>query len=119
MDLSSSEISTFGDNSQHSKIINPGNKINTVKLDEENFLLWKLQVVTVLRGHGLTKHIDEDADIPDKFLPSNETSSSAKLPNPAYELWVRQDSLITTWLLGSMSNSLLSEMLDCDTACEV
>lgn len=41
------------------KIINPGSKNAPVKLDEENFLVWKFQMMVILRGHGLERFLDE------------------------------------------------------------
>ena len=33
-------------------MINPRNKVSTVKLNNDNFLLWKFQVGFLLEGHG-------------------------------------------------------------------
>lgn len=113
--MESSSTEKNSTDSQNFKIVNPGNKITIVKLDEDYFLLLKLQVTTALRGHGLMNHVNEETEAPSKFI----TNGDLKVPNPEYDQWVRQDSLITAWLLGAMSNSLLSEILDCETAREV
>lgn len=98
------------------KIINPGSKTTIDKLEEDNFLSWKFQVLITLRGHGLHKFIEEDREIPPKILSTEEAHSSV---NPAYEIWVRQDNLITTWFLSSMSKFLMSELLDCKTSYDI
>lgn len=89
MDFSSPDMSSFDvlNSSQNLKVINPGNKIDTIKLDGENFLLCKLQVLTVLWGHGLKQYIEEDLEIPPKFIKSDESSFSfyVKTLNPVYE----------------------------------
>lgn len=100
------------------KIINPGSKTTIDKLEEENFLSWKFQVLITLRGYGLQKFIEEDEEVPSKNLANTDPTTNDVL-NPAYENWVRQDSLITAWFLSSMSKSLVSELLDCKTAREV
>lgn len=104
---------------QNLSVINPGNKISTVKLNDDNFLLWRLQVLTALQGHGLEKFIDPDAEIPAEVIRSAEESSSTLIMNPEFTNWKRQDKLITSWLLGSMSEEILSQMLECETAKEV
>lgn len=110
---SSSEIVT------NLKFINPGSKTSTPKLDEENFLMWKFQVLITLRGHGLYKFIDSDYDVPSKFLNSADESSSTRTSNPEYDYWIRQDNLITAWLLSSMNTAIVAELLDCKTSREV
>ncbi|XP_022148749.1 uncharacterized protein LOC111017341 isoform X1 [Momordica charantia] len=63
------EIDSTGTNGvQASQYINPGNKISTVKLTDENFLLWKFQVLTTLEGHGLESYIECDDDPPPKLI---------------------------------------------------
>ncbi|XP_022159146.1 uncharacterized protein LOC111025572 [Momordica charantia] len=118
MAISSSETDSTVVN-QNSTIVNPGNKISTIKLNDENFLLWRLQITTALQGHGLGKFIDPEAKIPSEFVQSADESSSVPSPNPEFINWKRQDKLITSWLLGSMSEEILSQMLECETAQEV
>lgn len=60
-------------------------------------------------------------EIPPEFIQdSNEaTSSSAQIPNPTYFDWIKQDKLISSWLLGSMNEDLLSQMLHCQMTKEI
>lgn len=73
--LESESDSDLVNKNKKSLVINPGNKISTVKLSDVNFLLWRLQVVTALQGHGLEKFIDPDATIPSEFVQSADASS--------------------------------------------
>lgn len=77
---------------QTTKIINPGSKIAIDKLDEENFLSWKFQVLVTLKGR-LQNFIEGDDPIPSKNVTDQNASSSGG--NTTYENWVRQDNLIT------------------------
>lgn len=99
------------------KIVNPGSKTTIDKLEDENFLSWKFQVLITLRGYDLHKYIEDDEDVPLKKIAS--MNSATEITNPAYENWVRQDSLITAWLLSSMMKSLVSELLNFQTTREV
>lgn len=81
--------------------------------------MWKFQVLITLKGHGLQKFIDADYEVPQKFLSTTDESLFAKISNPDYEYWIRQDNLITAWFLGSMSTPIVAELLDCKTSREV
>lgn len=85
----------------------------TPKLDEENFLMWKFQVLTTLRGHGLQKFIGE---IPPK-LPLVMGCLLQRFPILSPNIGFGKN-LITAWL-GSMFTTLVLELLDCKTAREV
>lgn len=53
-------------------LINPGNKITTVKLTDYNFLLWKFLVLAALQGNGSESYIDETSKIPQQYITSIE-----------------------------------------------
>ena len=54
-------------------MINPRNKVSTVKLNNDNFLLWKFQVGFLLEGHGFwEKHVCWQAEAAPKFLQVSE-----------------------------------------------
>lgn len=116
---SSTRNSDVVSTNQNSQAINPGNKISTVKLTDDNFLLWRLQVLTALQEHGLENFIDPECKIPSEHAATEGESSSSLPPNPEYLICKRQDKLITSWLLGSMSEEVLSQMLECETSKEI
>ena len=41
------------------------------------------------------------------------------LKNPEYVLWNRQDQLILSWLLASMTETIQAQMVGCNTAADV
>lgn len=104
-------------------MISFGNKTATVKLNDNNFLLWRLQILAALQGYGLEHHIEENSEIPPQFVQSTEdttmSSSSRQMQNPEFVLWQRQDKLIISWLFGAMTEEILGEMTECTTAREV
>ncbi|KAG5600723.1 hypothetical protein H5410_032093 [Solanum commersonii] len=50
-----------------------------IKLTSSNFLLWKTQFLSMVRGCGLGHHIDGSAMIPNQFLTGDQ-------PNSAYHV---------------------------------
>jgi histone deacetylase 1/2 len=81
----------------------------SVKLDDSNYLQWKQQVEGVLRGTKLVKHVVSPI-IPPVFL--NDADRKAGSENPAYTEWEEQDSLLCTWILSTISSSLLSRFVN-------
>ncbi|PON92317.1 hypothetical protein TorRG33x02_119460, partial [Trema orientale] len=39
--------------------------------------------------------------------------------NPEFTAWIRQDQILVSWLLGSITESILAQMVDCNNAAEV
>lgn len=52
----------------------PGNKISIVKLNDDNFLFWKLQISTALEGYELDTFLENDP--PPKYQTNVGSSSS-------------------------------------------
>lgn len=86
----------------------------SLKLDEKNFRQWKQQIEGVVRVHKLQKFIT-DPRVPPRFLIDSDQESDTV--NPLYTEWEQQDALISTWLLASISDSLLSRVVDCVHSC--
>lgn len=54
-----------------------------VKLDDDNFLFWKHQVLVALKGHGLQSFLEEKVVFPPKTIPSQ--NSSLEMANPPFQ----------------------------------
>lgn len=83
-------------------------QVVSVKLDDKNYLQWKQQVEGVLRGTKMVKHVISP-QIPPVFL--NDADRESGTENPAYTDWEEQDSLLCTWILSTISPSLLSRFV--------
>lgn len=55
-------------------ITNPQTQLITVTLDENNFLLWKFQIETAIRGYGLQKFIDPTTTVPQQFITGQDNN---------------------------------------------
>ncbi|TXG47047.1 hypothetical protein EZV62_026341 [Acer yangbiense] len=68
----------------------------SVKLNHENYLLWKNLVLPVIRGNRLEGFITGTRKCPPKYVPaivSEEVSDEAQ-ENPEHEEWVVQDQIL-------------------------
>lgn len=82
-------------------ISNIGNLVS-IRLDGDNYLLWKLQFLPVLKANRLLKYIDGTALCPAKFLKGEDGLVSSTV-NPAYETWVEQDALVLIWINATLT----------------
>jgi gag-polypeptide of LTR copia-type len=82
-------------------------------LTAENFLVWRHQILPVLRGHALVSFIDGSTPPPDRFIFYAARNPS---PNPAFDNWYQQDQLILSWMLSSISPFILSQVVRCETS---
>lgn len=100
----------MADGEKSNQRFNPG-KISITKLTDDNFLLWKFQITTALEGYGLEIFLENDP--PPKYQASFEwTSSTIQTMITEYKIWKRQDRLISSWLLGSMSEDILTQLIN-------
>ncbi|GFP84907.1 retrovirus-related pol polyprotein from transposon tnt 1-94 [Phtheirospermum japonicum] len=87
------------------------NQLISIKLNDSNYLLWKIQVYTAVRGYGLEGYLTGEIRPPPQF-----TEGSV---NPEFLLWVYQDQLLASWLLSSLSESLLTMMVGLASSREI
>ena len=93
------------------QVTNPPKQLVTMKLDETYFS-WKHQVLIVIKGYGIANFISEAMIPPSEFLKEGGTKGI----NPAYIVFERQDNLLVSWLLASISLGMLSQLIRCDRA---
>lgn len=92
-----------------------GQSLST-KLDDMNFLLWKQQVFATIEGFGLEKFLIGSVPVPEKYVPG---TSDEVVINPEYVTWRRQDQLITSWLLSSMTEGILVGVVGLTNSMEI
>lgn len=82
------------------------------KLDEKNSLLWKQQALAAIQGHKLEKFICGPKFWPERFLSTKSTLKGEE--NLKYLYWRKQDQLLDSWLLSSMTEAMLTQVVGCD-----
>lgn len=96
------------------------NSAISVKLDRTNYSIWRSQVLPALRGHDLAGYVFGTKPCPPEFLDAPDGNGGvSRTINPAYTHWIREDQLLLSWLLSSISPSLLSQVVRCKTTSEV
>jgi hypothetical protein len=70
------------------------------KLTRNNYPMWRLQVLSAIRGAQLTEYIKPTTKLPEMYLTPVKKVDGAKgdddkkespVPNPDYETWIAKD----------------------------
>lgn len=92
-----------------------------LRLDWTNYGFWRAQVLATVRAHGF-EDLLSGAHVPTQFLPSPVPSTSSdpnSILSPAYLTWLRRDQFVFSWLLSSITESMLGYVNRCSTAAEL
>ncbi|XP_073368004.1 uncharacterized protein [Aegilops tauschii subsp. strangulata] len=74
----------------------------TVKLSADNYLLWRAQVLPLMRSHYLEGYVDGTLPCPPAMVPvPSAAGGSVMVSNPAHRRWIAQDQAI----LGAIQSS--------------
>lgn len=88
------------------------NFVTPNKLDHNNFMVWRNQVLASIKGNGLEGFITRDNPCPNQYLAQSKVASSSaqggsqggygsRVENLAFAAWIKTDQL----LLSVKSNS--------------
>ena len=89
----------------------------SIRLDNNNFLLWRKQVLAAIRGHKLQNFVFGTKPSPLRFLTLRDEEMDNV--NPEFLDWEQQDQLLLSWLLSSMSEGILTHMVNCENSAQV
>ncbi|TXG57537.1 hypothetical protein EZV62_015366 [Acer yangbiense] len=82
--------------------LNPATQL-PLKLTSSNYPSWRAQFNTLLFGYDLLGYINGSHSSP----PITISEDNKKVPNPAYTIWKRQDSLILLAIFALLSNNVI------------
>ena len=119
---SSSSVTVISSSSSSHEISSSSNTIISInvaaqaplKLTATNYRSWKLQFHTLLVGFDLVGFVDGQKPCP----PATVTTNDIESPNPAHNIWIRQDQLLLNAILGSISPSIIPFITSAKTACD-
>ena len=93
------------------------NHSTSVKLENHNFLIWRKQIFSAIRGHNLQHFVIGVHDPSLKFRSSEDRSQG--IVNQDFLDWEQQDQLLVSWLLSSMFEGVLSRCINCESAFQI
>jgi len=85
----------------------------SVKLDRDNYPLWKSLVLPLIRGCKLDGYMLGTKECPEQFVTSTDKTKNI---NPNYEDWQAHDQALLGWLINSMTIDIATQLLHCETS---
>lgn len=95
---STESVSVFNARDQASTLLSI-NMSNITKLSNLNYIMWSRQIKALLEGHELQGFIDESTETPTPTIIIDGQTTT----NPSYAPWRRQDRLLYSDIIGSIS----------------
>ncbi|XP_026400026.1 uncharacterized protein LOC113295908 [Papaver somniferum] len=89
----------------------------TVKIDDENFLIWKKQIKSLLASLDIDDFLDSSVPPPSKETLNAETQNT--IPNPQFLQWRKADKTLLKFLQATFSTNLLDRTPTFDTSLEL
>ena len=79
----------------------------TVKLDYENYVIWKHQIEVILDTYSMIDVLDDSISVPDRFLKDSSGNFTAEV-NPAFIAWKNREQAMFTFLNSTLSPATLA-----------
>jgi hypothetical protein len=79
----------------------------SIKLDSINYIVWKLQLTTILDAYSMKDHIDGSVTRPNHFLLDAAGSPTLEI-NQAFKAWQLRDKALLTLIYSTLTPSILS-----------
>ncbi|KAK2641292.1 hypothetical protein Ddye_023055 [Dipteronia dyeriana] len=92
-----------------------------VKLDNENYISWKAQVIPIIKAFELEDFISGLKPTPPKFVEIASVDGGDKqlVLNKEYSYGKKSDQLLLSWLFSSISQTIIGQVTDCSSSFEV
>jgi hypothetical protein len=121
----SSPQTTTPSPSSSNTVVNPLSSHNTLisinvaaqaplKLTSSNYLSWRAQFESLLVGYDLMGYLDGTLTCPSPIL----TENGPEKVNPSYSPWIRQDKLLLSAILASLSDTIIPFIASAKTSRE-
>lgn len=91
----------------------------TIKFAEDNFLLCEAHILWFLRSQELVGFVNGDATTPQRTIVIEVKGREFEEHNKYYIDWLRTDQLISSWISGAISKSILGLIIGPDTSYEI
>ena len=91
----------------------------TLKLNDNNYLLWKTQFESLLRSQKLLGFVTGQVPPPAATVPATVNNGVVDIPNPTFEAWTSTDQLIKSWIFGTLTEEVLGYVHGLSTSQDV
>lgn len=91
----------------------------TLKLKDDNYLIWKLQFEQFLASQMLLGYVTGDTPRPLQTTTVQQGEQVIEAANPDFLRWVQKDQLIMAWIYGTLSENALRSIYGLRTSQEV
>ncbi|KAH6790100.1 hypothetical protein C2S51_005106 [Perilla frutescens var. frutescens] len=85
----------------------------SLRLDRNNYSFWRFQILATIRAHGY------DDLLSPILIPPPQTISTPnhdRRLNPEFQLWFRRDQFLLSWIIGSISESMIGHVTRCTSS---
>lgn len=89
------------------------------KLTKSNYLMWRAQVLPVVRGALLQDYLDGTAKAPPSELEEKVADKIVKKPNPDYARFIARDQQLLSYLFSLLSRDIFSSVATLETSAQV
>ncbi|KAK2639225.1 hypothetical protein Ddye_027020 [Dipteronia dyeriana] len=83
-----------------------------IRLTISKYMSWKIQFTSLFTGYDILGYIDVTLRFPRLVIKKNGQDQV----NPAYSLWIRQDKLILSAIIASLTETMVSFIRLCETS---
>lgn len=92
-----------------------------IKLTRTKFLSWRAHLVPYFERNDLYVFVIGESKCSSKFIftSANETTSSVQTINLAYTTWYKQDKIILSTIIPTLTEGVLSHVVNLQTSHEV
>lgn len=88
----------------------------SIKLDRSKYAFWRAQVLATVRAHSFDDLLDKFHTSPLQFLPAPNGERHA---NPNFHSWIRGDKSMVSWMLSSISETIIENVTRCVTTRDI
>ncbi|GAV90443.1 UBN2_3 domain-containing protein [Cephalotus follicularis] len=103
-----STISTY----PYPTTLNVGNFV-TIKLTQNNFLLWETQILSLIESQDLLGFITCQIPAPAREI---QGTNEQRVTNPDYISWRKTDRLVKAWITETLSEEVLGHAVRTETS---
>ena len=89
----------------------------SVKLNDDNYLIWRQQILATVRGYRLESYLTGEQHIPPQLVAV--AGSDLMEINEEFLAWHSQDQLLSAWIQGSLSESAMVLVVGLESAKDI